>query len=255
MKVTPGCPHRDARYSALSGFAEIHRRQKREHSISECEVNREAHRHILRDYPRHTQRVEDPLNKSGIVRRCACHHREKKCDRLPTHQAFQNARPLGGAPFDGKRIVSEGLVRPARACFCCAAEHAIDEKEREEQRGISARGKGEYRHLNHHQDRSKDNHSFSAELVRQRTRGYFKADDGRCPCNIEQRKFLDAQAEVEKEHRHYRIVPARVEQDPEGYEERNIAAERASVHRTPKRLSSFLVAAPLKFISKLLIYT
>ena len=163
----------------------------------------------------------------------AADHGEEEASGFPAHERLEHARPGRFTVGLGQGIVSQGFVGPAGAGFGRAAEDAVEHEEREEPR--AAWGESEDGHLGDHERRGEDDDAFASDNIGQRAGRDFQHDDDHGPDDIEPRVLLEGEAEVEKEDADDRVVEARVEEDAEGDEEREVAAEGGGHLATDKR--------------------
>ncbi|VTR68616.1 hypothetical protein DESC_710112 [Desulfosarcina cetonica] len=154
-------------------------------------------------------------HQARIINGGAHVHGKNEEHRAQAHLTIQNPPPLAGQAAGLQGVIGNGFVGTAGGGFGQTAEHAIEHKKDEQQGNVSPGGQAEDGHLQEHRAGREDQQSTPADDIGQGPRRHLGQDDGGCPDRIEDRKLGDAEPEIEKHDREYRIVETAVEKYPE----------------------------------------
>ena len=202
-------------------FAEIQSDKQAEDRRDEGGVDRPAHGDAGAGRP--TGPTEERDDQALVEERGAADHGEEKAAGFPAHKRLEDTRPGGLAIALRQGIISQSLVGPAGTGFGRAAEDAIEHQKRE--KPCAARRKGEDGHFHDHEHGGEHDDALASDHVGQCTGGNFQHDDDHGPDDIEQGVLLEGQPEIKEEDADDRVVEPRVEENAEGDEEREVAAE------------------------------
>ena len=232
--------------------------KERQRGRDKVEINWKAEGYVLGESARATESGSDFIHKPGIVDRAPNEHGDNQANRLPTGNLVEDLRPLCRSSALGEGVEYERLVSAARQALGDPAEQSIDQANKKEQNTAADRSHAKDHHLDDHDNGGPNHQRPPADPIRQSAGWEIRKDDGESPGKIEQGVLSSSEAEIQEEHRQYRVIKSRVEEDAKKDKAPPITvgsiADIRSAHENPPKLAAFSRVAnayrhgPLKII-------
>jgi polar amino acid transport system substrate-binding protein len=217
--------------------------KERERGRDKVEINWKAERYALGESARATESDSDFIHEPGIVDRAANEHGDDQTDRLPAGNLVEDLRPFCGSSALGEGVKYERLVSAARQALGDPAEQSIHQANKKEQHASADGSHAKDRHLYDHDEGGPDHERPPADPIRQSAGWEIRKDNGESPGKIQQCVLSSTEAQVQEEHRQYRVIKSRVEEHAKKDKAPPITvgsiADIRSAHENPPKLAAF----------------